>query len=95
MELKEAIQRAKDYVGDLFADEAISNVSFEEVEFDKKRNAWAITVAFSRIWNRPQTKSQEVLALLGSAMSLKRSYKVVTISKDGDIISMKDRIRGD
>lgn len=95
MDVKEAIQKTKTYIGDLFADEHISNLGLEEVDYDKKRDAWAITLAFSRPWNTPRTKAQEVLEQLGSASSLKRSYKVVTISKDGDIVSMKDRIRGD
>jgi hypothetical protein len=50
-----------------------------------------ITLGFSRSWNTPRTRAQEVLENLGGITPLKRAYKVISISDDGKVISMKDR----
>jgi hypothetical protein len=50
-----------------------------------------ITLGFSRSWNTPRTRAQEVLENLGGITPLKRAYKVIRISDDGKVISMKDR----
>ena len=44
MDDKEAITIAKDYVSDRLADEQVTNVGLEEVEFSPGENAWDITV---------------------------------------------------
>ena len=95
MDVKDAIQKTKQYVGDLFADEQISDLGLEEVEYDRKRDTWAITLAFSRPWNNPRSRAQELLHKLGADSMLMRAYKVVMISGDGNIISIKDRIRAE
>ena len=69
MDVKEAIQKTKTYIGEVFADEHISNLGLEEVDYDNQNDAWAITLAFSRHWNFPKTKAQELLEQLGAASS--------------------------
>lgn len=93
MELKEAIHKTKEYVSELFAGEEISNLGLEEFNYHKKHGFWEITVGFSRPWNTPRSRAQELLDKIGSIPSIKRSYKVVTLSNDGELVSIRDRVR--
>ncbi len=95
MEAKEAIAAAKAYLIDLYADEVVTNLGLEEVEYDADGKRWMVTLAFSRPWNTPRTRAQEVLENLGGISSLKRSYKVIAITEDGTVLSMKNRPRAD
>jgi hypothetical protein len=95
MDAKEAIAAAKAYVNEVYADEQISNVGLEEIEHVSTSGDWVVTLSFSRAWNTPRTRAQEVLENLGAVSSLKRSHKVITMAADGMILSMKDRIRAD
>jgi hypothetical protein len=92
MDVKEAIEKAKKYVNDIYADEQLTNLGLEEVEHPGN---WIITLAFSRPWNTPRTRAQEVLENLGAVSSLKRSYKVITMADDGTVLSMKNRAKTD
>jgi hypothetical protein len=90
MDDKEAIAAAKKYVNDIYAEEQVTNVALEEIEHWPEGN-WVITVAFSRPWNTPRTRAQEVLENLGAVSPMKRSYKIITMANDGKVISMKNR----
>ena len=85
MEVKEAIAAAKAYVKDVFADESISNLGLEEVEFEPKSHKWKITVAFSRPWNSPRTRAQQVFEAMGESITpQRRVQKIVIVSaRDG------------
>ena len=88
MESKEAARTAKDYIIDLFADEAITDVGFEEVYFDHESNDWKITIGFHRPWDH----RNKLLTALGEQYPA-RSYKVVRIeNEDGHVISVADRV---
>jgi hypothetical protein len=93
MEVKDAIRIAKGYVGEVLGDEQVTNLGLEETEHDPATGRWTITVGFSRPWNTPRTRAHEVLENLGAVSSLRRSYKVIAISDDGHVLSMKDRPR--
>jgi|SRR5215469_2810382 hypothetical protein len=94
MDVKEAISRAKQYVQEIYADEGVTNLGLEEVEHAVATGGnWVITLGFSRPWNTPRTRAQEILENLGSASPLKRSYKVITMADDGTVLSMKNRAR--
>jgi len=95
MDVKEAIAAAKKYVNEIYADEQVTNLGLEEVEHSLGASNWVITLAFSRPWNTPRTRAQEVLENLGAVSSLKRSYKVITMSDDGTVLSMKNRATAD
>jgi len=83
MDVKEAVQVAKDYIIDLFGEEGIVDVGLEEVDFDESDN-WIVTIGFSRSWNR------NIGSVLGGQVS--RSYKAVRIQdEDGRVLSVKDR----
>lgn len=88
MDVKEAVNAAKTYVAELFANEGLSNLGLEEVEFDDSIAAWKVTVGFSRPWDRPASS----FAVLTQAMSMPRSYKVVLIEDaTGRVVSVKNR----
>jgi hypothetical protein len=95
MDVKEAVAKAKSYVVDLFADEHVTNIGLEEVEHDDALGRWTVTLGFSRPWNTPATRAQEVLASLGGMSALKRSYKVITVANDGTVLSMKNPAQAD
>ena len=87
MDLKEAIALAKQYIRDVFAEERISALGLEEVEFDDASQTWAITIGFSRPWT-----SSRIAGISSEFFPEKRDYKVVRI-KDSDkkILSVKNR----
>ncbi len=89
MDVKEAVGTAKEYVADLFADEAITHVGLEEVVFDEVSGDWKVTIGFSPHWN-------QFNAVFSSALGpdrQNRSYKVVRIKdRDGRVISLTDRL---
>ena len=80
MDVKQAVQTAKEHVAHLFADEPIMNVGLEEVEFHELDKVWAITVGFSRSWGG-----------VGDIL-LPRTYKIVRIQDEsGRVESVKHR----
>ena len=85
LDVKDAVDSAKTAVTNLFAQEGVFNLGLEEVEFDDAQEQWRITVGFSRSWD----KRQGLLADLASTTG--RTYKVVTINKDGKVMSIKNR----
>jgi uncharacterized protein YdeI (YjbR/CyaY-like superfamily) len=95
MDVKEAIATAKNYVKDIYAEEEVTNLGLEEIEHVPQAGNWVVTLGFSRPWNTPRTRAQEVLENLGAVSPLKRSYKVITISDDGTVLSMKNRVKAD
>lgn len=87
MDVKQAVQTAKEHVVDLFDGEEIDFVGLEEVVFDDESVQWLITIGFSRPWDRPKTLSAAL-----REEPLRRSYKVVRINdSDGKVVSVKDR----
>lgn len=87
MELKEAVKQAKDYVADLFADEGISNLGLEEVEYDDQYGQWLITIGFSRPWNEPKG----IVSVLSPTPTMVRSLKTVRIKNSTrQIVSLKN-----
>ena len=86
MDVKEAVQTAKEHVAEIFADESIANVGLEEVEFDELNNVWAITIGFSRFWGRP---GDLIRALDGDTA---RTFKIVRVEDgSGRVQSVKHR----
>lgn len=88
MDVKEAVAAAKTYVGELFAQEGISNLGLEEVEFDEQGREWRVTVGFSRPWDMVGGWA----ALAQGQPNPRRSYKIVRISDTtGTVISVTNR----
>ena len=95
MDTKEAIAAAKKYVAEVYADEQATNLGLEEIEYIPATGKWVITLAFSRPWSTPRTRAQEVLENLGAVSALKRSHKVITMTDDGTVLSMRNRERAE
>ena len=87
MDVKEAVQTAREHVAEIFADEFIANVGLEEVEFDEIKQIWAITIGFSRPWDHAGGITR---ALEGGSRT--RTFKIVRIEdKTGRVQSVKHR----
>jgi hypothetical protein len=95
MDVRQAIAQAKAYLREVYADEGLTDLGLEETDFDETRGEWLITLGFFRPWNNPRAAAQSALDAigypLGAADPRRRTYKVVTISKDGTIRAMKNR----
>ena len=92
MDVKQAVQTAKQHIADIFADESITNVGLEEVEFNELARVWEITIGFSRPWSRPG----DVMRALGGGEAA-RTFKTVRIEDEsGRVESIKHRnVAGD
>jgi hypothetical protein len=86
--IKEASKIAVSAIADLFGEQSLSNVMFEEVDKDDRDN-WLITVGFDR-----RTEKNNVMfgGVLAGAFPTERKYKVVSINGGGEVISVKDRM---
>ena len=92
MDVKEAAQTARKYVADVFADDNISYVALEEVDFDEGSDIWRITLSFLR-----PTGTMNNLDLISPGLSrgenVRRSYKIVNVDdQSGRVISVKHRV---
>lgn len=88
MEVKEAVKTAKEYIIDLFGDEAITGIGLEEVDLDMGSNDWKITIGFYR----PLSQRGTLTTVFGKEHEA-RSYKVVSINKQsGHVSSVTDRV---
>jgi hypothetical protein len=83
MDVKEAVKLAKEHVLDLFAEENISNLGLEEVEYDNNAQEWIVTLGFSRPWDEPRN----TLASLAESNLPHRSYKIVRIYDQSEMVS--------
>lgn len=87
LNVKEAVTVAKVHVLDLFAEENISNLGLEEVEYNDNTEEWFITLGFSRPWDEPNN----TLASLAQSTVPQRSYKIVRIADDGTVKGVSNR----
>lgn len=86
IDVKQAVEAAANYVGDLFAGEKILDVRLEEVELSEGDDFWNVTLSFLR---EPKAAS-EFSKLVPARMQ--REYKMFVIrSLDGQVKSMKIR----
>ena len=85
MDAKAAVDLAKRYIADLFAQEGVSNLGLEEVEFGDAREQWRVTVGFSRPWDHAP------IAVFTGRAPMNRSYKIVIIDKDGKVLAVRNR----
>jgi hypothetical protein len=88
MDVKEAVAAAKKFIAELFAQENITRLGLEEVEFDEQEGEWRVTVGFSRPWDA----AASALLSITQQANPPRSYKVVRISDStGAALSVKNR----
>lgn len=85
MDVKEAVGVAKKWVRDTLADETVSNLGLDEVEFKDEDKTWRITLGFSRPWNA----SRNAMTTLVGEPAPRRVYRVLKVSDEtGKVISM-------
>lgn len=88
MDVRVAVQTAKQHLLELFNSEPISYVGLEEIEFDDEAQEWIITLSFARTW-----EVGSLPTALGKNPPENRHYKVFRISDvDGRVKSVKDRV---
>ena len=87
MDVKQAVKAARKYVVSLYDEEEITDIGLEEVEFDYCSEHWRVTIGFSRPWDKAKSVPIRI-----ADVQRPRSYKVVCIGDDGEIVSLKDRI---
>lgn len=84
MEVKEAVAVAKRHVLDVMSEEAIDDVTLEEVWYERRKKYWRVTLGIRRMAKRESAAGRLGLALLPD-------YKTVTLSDDdGRIVSLKN-----
>ncbi len=87
MDVKQAVNVAREYLADLFSEEGLMDVGLEEVVFNDAAQEWRITMGFSRPWDR-----KTILAAINDARPT-RSYKVLRIDDEtGVVSSITDRL---
>ncbi len=87
MDVREAVNSAKQHLLELFTGEPISYVGLEEVDFDDEYEEWIITISFARSW-----ETSPIPPALGGKPPEDRHYKVFRISDvDERVKSIKDR----
>ncbi|UZJ58243.1 hypothetical protein OKW98_16705 [Pseudomonas sp. KU26590] len=89
LEIKEAIRLAIGVVNESFEGQRIENVLLEEVE-DDDAGGWLITVGFDRHMESRATPG--TLASIAQRFIKERKYKIVKITSDGKVKSIKDRM---
>ncbi|PHN61968.1 hypothetical protein [Pseudomonas viridiflava] len=85
--IRDASRCAIEAVEELFDDQSISNVRFEEVE--RMGVDWLITVGFDRQVENP---NYNFGGIVGLQPRTERKYKVAKINHEGDLVSIKDRL---
>src|SRR6266702_3384550 len=92
MDVRQAVNTAKDWVLDVMEDEKPINLGLEEVEFDDKTRLWKITLGFSRPWN----STKNALSTLTGEVALKRAYRTILINdKEGHVKGMVRKVSAD
>jgi hypothetical protein len=94
IDVKQAVQAARNYLFELYEDEDIKDVLLEEVELSDDEDTWKITLGF---WApkiappRVDSKlAQQMAAIMGAQYD--RKYKMFTVdASTGAVKSMKDR----
>ena len=90
MDVKEAVDIARDHFAKLYDTENIKNVGLEEAKFDRDSNTWKITIGFFR-GQDDGTEPTEYDYKFGEII-LRRSYKTVHIDDEsGRVESLHDR----
>lgn len=96
MEVRDAVKIAKKYVSDVFAEERISDIGLEEVEFEETGNNWIIVIGFRRPFERSVKKRDEgTLSAMFRPNSgyENRWYKSIIVdAMSGTVLRMFDRV---
>lgn len=87
MQIAEAVAEAKKVLSEVFAEQDITGLRLEEVEFDEARRQWSITISFLR------GSAESTPSFLQEMISRQRVYKTIMISDaSGRMISIKNHV---
>lgn len=93
MERLDAVKTAKQYIADLYSDEGITKPRLEELNYDRVRGCWLVTVGFAYQGSSDTRRSVAVAPSLARAVYGDRMYKLVRVDDgSGDVIGMTDRM---
>lgn len=83
MNVREAVEKARAFVKELYAHEPIGEIGVEEIEFEDQAQpeSWFITIGFIRLWDRASPDAPP-----------EREYKGIRIiDSSGEVIALKNR----
>jgi len=89
IDIKDAVQRAKDFAGTLFESEKIEALGLEAVERSDDRRYWLVTLGFTRphLYSR---KSRGGSSLVTLEPKTEREYKVFRVdARSGEVAAVK------
>jgi hypothetical protein len=91
MDVKAAIERAKNVIVELFNDDGIGELNLEEVAFNKRKGEWLVVISFLR----PLDSSGSGSAASYMAAIRPRQKKLVRFNAtDGELIAVTNAIVG-
>ncbi len=91
IDVKQAVKVAAEYLVDLYAPDAFSDVQLEEVELTEDENYWLITLSYKK----PMTEVNLLgpIGIMADLAKNEKGYKIFKIEADtGKVVSMKIRI---
>lgn len=94
IDVRQAVEKAMEYLRMLYAGEGIGNVLLEEVELSDDEQEWLVTLGFDRLVRDSFNPLDQMANPLGNILRPKttREYKVFHVgADDGRVISMKLR----
>jgi len=87
IDIKTAVQRARNQAKELFEPESLPNLALEEVEFDEDEQHWLITLGYDSPHHVKRQTGPNLFPTIEEER--KREYKVFRIDpKDGHLISI-------
>lgn len=87
MDVKQAVEVAKQHIADVFGDEEITDAALEEIRFSHEEQEWQVTIGFFRPWAVPTR-----VRVFSEEHFKNRTYKVVHLSDaDGSLKEITDR----
>ncbi len=90
--VKQAVQAAREHISDLFGDEQPYNIGLEEVFYNEADDAWEVTIGFSRPWKEQPAGVANSAANIFQPPQTGRDYKVVRVDgRTGEVRSVKMR----
>lgn len=90
IDLKQAIDIAREFILDIFASDAIQELTLEEVEMSDDANYWLVTFSFGR--ERAPRSTLEQFAVQTHSMNVyEKYYRTIQIDMAGKVKAMKIR----
>ena len=89
IDVKEAVQRAKEFAAKIFEPEKITRLGLEAVERSEDRKYWLVTLGFSRQWSYPAARKSSPLddVLPRPESEPRREYKVFRVDASSGAVT--------